>query len=233
MTQPLADENLRRMRARARASAVLLLVVTGCGGSAESSSGGASGTGAAGTGGTSGAAAAAGSETTGGTGGLAAGNGGAAAGNSGTSSSLDVPTDTSADGIAAFLDAESYLSATWASNETAPVPPRDSSSPHGDEVIWYNRVLRQSKADGHAGYVGDTFGSGSMAVKELYTGTTRVGRAAILHADTKWILFCTATEPGRCFAGSSAGAVNYATGIGSCSCHGGGTVVTAERVPPP
>ena len=125
---------------------------------------------------------------------------------------LDAPTDTTADGFAAFLAAQSYRSGSWASNETGPTaPPSDSTSPHGLEFIWYNHALRQSKADGHTGIVGDPFGMGSMAVKEIYTGTTVVGHASMLATATGWLYYCISSESDRCFIGSKPNVVTYTT----------------------
>ena len=112
-------------------------------------------------------------------------------------------------------------------------PPPDSLSPHGIDYIWYNLTLRQSKADGHSGTVSDPYGANSMAVKEIYDGSTVIGHAAMLHTDKTWTLFCTASESDRCYIGYVANSVAFSTGIGNCGCHGGGTIVTADEVPPP
>lgn len=143
----------------------------------------------------------------------------------------DFPTDTSAEGIAAFLDALDYRSATWASAMTAPELPDPSvSSPHGLVQIWYNKALRQSHAAGHDSAADAT----SMTVKELYTGSTVVGHAAMLRlADPKWLYYCTSTEASRCYTGAPENTAVYQTSISNCGCHGGGTIITGDSIPPP
>jgi hypothetical protein len=207
---------------------VLLFSGTACSGS--SADGDASSNTSGGTGG----------QALGGSGGLASGGAGQAgtsagtAGSGGSGATLDYPTDTSQDGMKAFIDAMNYRSATWASGMSAPTdPPMGTLSPHGHEYIWYNHALRQSKADGHAGTVNDPFGVNSMAVKEIYTGSTVVGHAAMLRSEKGWIMFCTASESDRCYAGYMAGNIAYSMSITNCGCHGGGTIVTAPMVPAP
>jgi len=143
----------------------------------------------------------------------------------------DFPTDTSAEGIAAFLAALDYRSATWASSMTTPVTPDPSAlSPHGLVQIWYNKALRQSHAAGHDGAADAT----SMVVKELYTGSAVVGHAAMLRtADPKWIYYCTSTEANRCYGSAPENTAVYQTGISNCGCHGGGTIASSESIPPP
>ena len=144
---------------------------------------------------------------------------------------LDYPTDTTAEGIQAFIDAANYRSATWASGMTAPEdPPMGTLSPHGHEYIWYNHTLRQSNSEGHTGTSSTT---GSMVVKEIYTGGSVVGHAAMLRTDRSWILFCISSESDRCYSGAPANMVTYTTSITNCGCHGGGSIVTAAEMPPP
>jgi hypothetical protein len=212
--------------------ALAALFVIGCGSSGGGTDAGSGGGTSAGSGGGMNAGSGGGGAGSGGV----SGNPAAGSGASGAPAlTFDIPTDTSADGFAAFLTAESYRTATWASDETGPTPPpSNSTSPHGLEFIWYNHALRQSKADGHTGIVGDPFAMGSMAVKEIYTDTTVVGRAAMLATATGWLYFCTSSESDRCFIGSMPNVVTYTTApLGSCTCHSGGTIVTAERVPLP
>jgi hypothetical protein len=142
----------------------------------------------------------------------------------------DYPTDTSAEGITAFIDALDYRSATWASSMTAPQPP-SAGSPHGLVQLWYNKALRQSHAAGHETSTTDPT---SMVVKELYTDSAVVGHAAMLRtADPKWIYYCTSTEANRCYMGAPANTAVYQTSITNCACHGNGTIVTLDAIPPP
>jgi hypothetical protein len=164
----------------------------------------------------------------GGSAGLGAGGTPSTAGQAPT---LDYPTDTTAAGIQAFIDAANYRSATWASGMTGPEdPPMGTLSPHGHEYIWYNHTLRQSNSEGHTGTSSAT---GSMVVKEIYTGESVVGHAAMLRTDKSWIMFCISSESDRCFAGAPADMVTYTTFITNCGCHGGGSIVTAAEMPPP
>jgi hypothetical protein len=161
--------------------------------------------------------------------------GGQATGGAGQAPILDVPTDTSQDGIAAFIDATSYQSASWASTMSGPTsPPSGTTSPHGLEHIFYNHTLRQSHAEGHLGSFSDPFAVGSMSVKEMYTGDTVIGHAALVRTDASWLFYCQAAEDERCFIGSKANVTFYSTNpLGSCTCHAGGTVVTVADMPPP
>jgi hypothetical protein len=104
-----------------------------------------------------------------------------------------------------------------------------SLSPHGADRVWYNKTLREAHA---AAMKPPT--TGSMVVKELYTNATVVGHAALLRTTSSYALFCQSTEDGRCFSGSLAN-MPYAvtSGIGSCGCHGGGTIVTEMNIPAP
>jgi hypothetical protein len=146
--------------------------------------------------------------------------------------SIDVPTDSSADGLVAFFDALEYHGTSWATGKDAPSEPESGSlSPHGRDLIFYNQLLRQSIADGH-GSLADPHTAGSMAVKEIYTGDQVVGHAAMLRTD-RWIYFCTASEDNRCYSGAPSNEVHYQTSVSSCSCHGGGTIITATMAPPP
>jgi len=205
--------------------AFVLLAFPACSSDPATPSGtGGTGTGGTGTGGTG----TAGMSGTAGTSGTSGAGGGAGMTTQGT----DFPADTSAEGIAAFLAALDYRTATWASSMTGPVEPDASElSPHGLVQIWYNKALRQSHAAAHEGSATDPT---SMTVKELYTGTTVVGHAAMLRtADPKWIYYCTSTEADRCYGSAPANTTVYQTSISNCGCHGGGTVITSELIPPP
>src|SRR4051812_1161332 len=108
------------MPSRLLFAACLLFLTTSCSGDDDPSPG--SGGGRAASGGSGG-----GGQTTGGSGGsgqIAAGSGGQAAGgmaaSAGQAPTLDYPTDTTAEGIQAFIDAASYRTATWASGMQSP-----------------------------------------------------------------------------------------------------------------
>lgn len=127
------------------------------------------------------------------TGAVALGCGGAESGDDGPP--VTVPTDTSVQGIAAFLDGERYKQTGWQS-ETA--EPRDSDPSHGEQVhLWMNETAITGQEDDP-----DNLPVDSMAVKELYAGGDRVGVAALLKTDEgstseAWLFFCHGPA-GRC-----------------------------------
>jgi hypothetical protein len=155
--------------------------------------------------------------------------GGAGMGNNG-----DYPPDLTMDGLIAMIEAEGYKGATWKSDRTDINTMPDEFSPHGHMRIWYNQTVRQSNAQGE-GTTTAPFDSGSMVVKEMYTGTGIVGHAVMLRAGTTWFYYCLASEDGRCSSSSVAGMAQAVSsgGVGSCSCHGGGTVITQTNIPAP
>jgi hypothetical protein len=216
------------MHTRLYFGTLLLFLATGCssGDDDAASNGGSGGQATGGSGGqTTGGS---GGQTTGGTGGSAGQAAAGTSGSAGQSGTPDYPTDITADGIKAFIDAGSYRDSAWASSMTgATEPPMGTLSPHGLEYIWYNHTLRQAHADGQTSVMG------SMAVKEIYTGSNVIGHAAMLRSNNAWVMFCTASESDRCYAGYAAGTVAYSTAIANCGCHGGGTIVTASEMPPP
>jgi hypothetical protein len=155
-------------------------------------------------------------------------------GSGGTTPSKDVPADTTQAGIEAFLAALDYRTATWASVMSGPTEPAPSiGSPHGLVQIWYNKALRQSKADGHTGMQGDAHATGSMVVKELYTGSDVIGHALLLRQDSGWLYYCAANEPNRCSVSIAADKVTYTTSALSCACHSSGTIISTADIPPP
>jgi len=151
---------------------------------------------------------------------------------SATTPDKDVPPDTSAAAITAFIDALDYRSATWASSTTAPfLSDPTLLSPHGLVQIWYNHTMRESRAGG--AMLGSDFAKDSMVVKEIYTGTTVVGHAAMWKADSGWLYYCTATEPNRCTAGDPGNMLLYPATLSNCGCHGAGTIISAKDIPAP
>ena len=220
--------------------ALVLLASPACSSSDDDSTGTGGGAGTPATGGSGGttggsAGMATGGMATGGmaTGGMATGGmatgGASGSGTAGMAATKDAPTDTSSDGIAAFLAALDYRSATWAPNAAMPADSSDLS-PHGLVQIWYNQALRQTHA---AGKEGSQSPAGTMAVKELYTGSSVVGHAVMLKTDTSWIYYCTASEESRCYPGQMPGQVIYQTTISNCGCHGAGTIASSDQIPAP
>ncbi|HEY3497102.1 MAG TPA: hypothetical protein VGK73_20530 [Polyangiaceae bacterium] len=189
-----------------------------------SSDAGTAGSGTSGSAGSGGSSAGSGGSSAG-SGGSAAGAGGSSAGSAG-SGATDSPSDTTAEGIAAFLAAGSYKGSDWVSDVDAPRASDGNS--HGMVRVWFNRTVRQSKADGDS-----PVDAGSMVVKELYgTGSSVVGHAVLLRSG-QTIYYCESNEAGLCYSGHQAGMGIYgtsATGT-NCACHGNGTIITP--VPPP
>lgn len=193
----------------------------GAGGTAGAATGGTAG---AGTGGATGGAGAGGATGGAGTGGATGGAG--AGGGSGT---MDWPADTSQAGLEAFFDALAYKGADWLPNMPAAAA---GDSLHGTTQIWYNKTLRTSYAAGK-GLSSNPHDSGSMTVKEIYTGTAVTGHAAMLRQGTAWIYYCKASTAGACTASSMPNVASYAMTVGSCSCHGAGTINSQAQIPPP
>ncbi len=146
----------------------------------------------------------------------------------------DYPPDLSMEGLIAMIEAEDYRGPTWKSDGTAVNTMPDPISPHGNMWVWYNQAIRQSNAAGDGG-IGMPFASGSMVVKEMYTGTAVIGHAVMFRAGTAWYYYCLASEDRRCSSSSLAGTAEAVTtgGVGSCGCHGGGTVITQPNIPAP
>jgi len=183
-------------------------------------SGGSAGTtgGSAGVGGATGGAGAGGA-----TGGAGAGG---AAGGSGT---MDWPADTSQAGLEAFLAALEYKGSEWLPDADIPA---ESGMLHGLTQIWYNKTLRTSFAAGK-GAAANPHDTGSMTVKEIYTGTAVTGHAVMLRQASNWIYYCKASTAGACSSSSVADTATYSMTTGSCNCHGGGTIISQARIPPP
>jgi hypothetical protein len=201
----------------------------GTGGTGGAATGGTGGAGGAPTGGTSGAGGA-----TGGAAGSASGSSGAAGSSAGSSGAAgggatDSPSDTSQAGLEAFITAMSHRGADWRANAEMPV---GDDAPHRLNRIWYNKTLRQSKADGK-GTSAMPHTPGSMVTKEIYTGADVIGYATMLRTATAWIYYCKASEAGRCATSSMPNQASYGTSTGSCSCHGAGTIVTGNMIPAP
>lgn len=104
------------------------------------------------------------------------------------------PSDTSAAGITAFLDAETYKGEGWTSETAAP---RASDASHSGEVrVWYNELAAGVPLES------DEYPVNSMAVKELYEENELVGIAVILKNGegtnaNSWLYYCYGPS-GRC-----------------------------------
>ena len=202
---------------------------SGSGGSSAGSGGSSAGSGGSSAG--SGGSSAGSGGSSAGSGGATSGAGGSDAGTGGSSAGAaptDSPSDTSAEGIAAFLEAASYKGEAWVADVDS--PRATDNDVHGMVRVWFNRTLRQSKADGET-----TPDIGSMVVKELYgASTSPVGHAVLLRTSaTQTTYYCESSEAGLCYSAHPAGMNIYGTSASAtnCACHGGGTIITP--VPPP
>ncbi len=143
----------------------------------------------------------------------------------------NVPTDGSADAIAAFLAAEQYTGDGWRAETAAPRPPAFASSPHARVRVFLNDTLVASQAAGNGELDSPPHTPLSMAVKELYDESdARVGIAAIFRTEAgpspdATAYFCFGPA-GRCATDSPAfpeTAPAYGRGLTlECgACHGG------------
>ena len=207
---------------------VLLSGLVGCSsGDDDDGTGGTSGTGGTAQAGTGGTGTAGSGGSSGATAGTSSGGGGAGGGTAG-GTATDSPSDATQAGLEAFLAAKSYRNAAWASDEAAPHAPVEATSPHGRVQVWFNGTLRTAAAAAQTPRP-----PGSMVVKELYdSGTNVVGHAVLLRSPANnWIYYCSSSEPSRCFPGAPADQPTFATTVGSCSCHGAGTIITPIPAP--
>lgn len=118
------------------------------------------------------------------------GNNNGDGGNDGGGNETSVPTDTSAKGIAAFIESESYKQAPAWQAETD--QPRDVDTAHGvgQARVWMNETAIAGQAEDPNNLPVD-----SMAVKELYEDGNLVGIAAMLKTNAaagpgSWLFFC-------------------------------------------
>ncbi len=158
------------------------------------------------------------------------------------------PTDTSAQGIAAFLDAETYKSAPWTTPDTEPRPPASSSpdvpstSPHKNVRVYRNPQVQASFEAGDGtldGTSGEPLDQYSMIVKEMFDESgTLLGKAVNLKVTEgeRWTFFCYASVGATCGTDTPANTEDdpyYGVGVdagGGCSaCHGDGILSPPYR----
>lgn len=189
----------------------------GVSGSGAGTSGSAGTGGSAGSGGSAGTSGAGGTAGTGGTAGSAGSAG--ASGSAGSGNGTMFPSDMTTAGIEAFLATQNYRGEGWQAETEAP---RDGTSLHTRVRVFFNDTLTASlEADNGPLGNGMPHTQGSMVVKELYTGDTMIGQAAMLRG-SNYVFYCKASEAGRCSSGSAADTV-----VTNCACHTGGIVITA------
>lgn len=156
---------------------------------------------------------------------LACGSGGPDTGE-GPSSPLSYPTDSSAEGIEAFLASGAWREAPWVAETDAPREPNNVVSPHGRVQVWLNDVLLDSVEAGNGAPDGTPHDPGSMTVKELFNeDDVSIGLAVMLKLEGDlhaWAYWCDGPA-GPCGASSATSfpyyGIAYATDCGFC--HGG------------
>ena len=132
----------------------------------------------------------------------------------------EMPTDTSAAGIAAFLAAGTYQSAPWV-GDAAPRMSDNSVNVHSDELrVFFNTEAVAAKTN-------DASAMGTMIVKEMYEGGALVGHAVSLKTGSgngmdDWTHYCNAPADSTICTGAVAETMPvYGVGISGCGfCHG-------------
>jgi len=143
-------------------------------------------------------------------------------GSGGDATNEQFPSDTSAEGIAAFLAAGTYRS--WV-HRPAPYPPGDLRF-HGELMLAYFNEVAVATHDDAAIY--------AMTVKELYDAAgTQIGTAAALkttEVTDRWTYYCMEDVPGTsCTNDSSAEYPVYEVEefhTGCALCHGDAIIST-------
>jgi len=143
-----------------------------------------------------------------------------------TGGASNVPADGSAESITAFLEAEGYKETGWVSVHDAPVP-ETPGSPHGDVRVYLSPALAAFK-ETNPDPLDEPAVPGAMAVKELYDGTTVVGKAVIFYPASDVVYYCYGPA-GRCATGREATTIEApdwgdgsASAVGQCdTCHAG------------
>lgn len=135
------------------------------------------------------------------------------------------PADSSAEGIAAFVDEGAWREDPWTAESEAPREASSVTSPHDRVQVFLNDVVTASAADGE-GIDGTTpYDPGSMVVKVLVDeADTVVGHAVMLKIEggfADWVYWCKGPAS-RCGADgddTSTWGVGLDTSCGYC--HGG------------
>ena len=119
---------------------------------------------------------------------------------------IDLPADSSAAAITAFLEAEGYKGEGWTSVTEAPVPPT-IGTPHGNVRVYLSQAVldfREANQDEDNVLAVAPAVPGAMAVKEMFDeGTTIVGKAVIFYPANDVFYYCYGPEE-RCASGHPA-----------------------------
>lgn len=170
-----------------------------------------------------------------GTGGSASGGsasgGSASGGNSATgggSADPTIPSDTSENGLKAFLDGKTYQAAPWVF-DAAIRAGSVAGNPHGKVRVYFNPTAVASKDAGNGPFAmpAAEHTVGSTVVKELYDASDAlIGRALEVKTGagmrgTAWTYYCDG-DGAACGADSGATLPIYGPGESTCEfCHGG------------
>ena len=136
---------------------------------------------------------------------------------------------TTAEGLTAFLAAETHRGEGWRSETVEPREESTLVSPHDHVRVFFNDTLVSSQRAGNGEYQGTPHTAGSMAVKELYEENTVVGYAIIYQEESNslpesTVYYCVGPE-GRCLTEGpafpeDAPAFGRGLDIGCGGCHG-------------
>jgi hypothetical protein len=126
----------------------------------------------------------------------------------------EIPSDLSAAGIQAFLDAGSYK--TWI-HDAAPRANSSILGSHGNSLqVYFNDVAEAAGSKGEPAV-------GGMIVKEIYdeAGTMQIGVAVSIKQEPDWVYYCKSTDPALCADGSGETMVfDDSDSSGCAACHG-------------
>jgi len=130
---------------------------------------------------------------------------------------------SSAEELAAFLDAMGYREAGWSAQTDAPRDPSSEVSPHGRVRVWRNEILVASQAAGNGTDLdAPKHDTGSMVVKEFYDDADAlIGRATMLKLEgdlRQWAYYCGGPDA-RCMDSSPVHGIGF--GVSCSFCHGG------------
>lgn len=150
----------------------------------------------------------------------------AAGEDSGAGSTGSFPADSSAEGIAAFMEGEAWLQPPWVAESEAPRDEVSINSPHDRVQVFLNDVIQASAAEGRGSFGGQPHRTGSMSVKVIVDqdDDSALGHAVMLKLDgdfQEWVYWCEGPSS-RCGAERDE---EQTWGIGvdtTCGiCHGG------------
>lgn len=130
------------------------------------------------------------------------------------------PSDTSSNGLAAFVASDAYAASPWKSETAAPRAAATTASPHGRVRVWLDPTAASATPY--------TVVAGAMAVKEMVDDTDQlVGHAVLLQNGTaaRDVLYWCVGPAGRCANGepehTAANPLYGGSSTVCAGCHGG------------